>query len=140
MSKQGIITGEVQTTSEMGVWSPWYLLKTGGPTFCSGCLQAGAGGLPEGTCVSSPSAGTVLKGGGGLSNSSFRIKTTGFPAAQKEARNYKSELQFQSLWNCYFCQSTFPVPSRNKALKAKQVFGPPSEPQGRGSLCGLAHL
>lgn len=91
-----------------------------------------AASLEEGTCVSSPWAGTVLKEGGGLSNSSFSIKTTGFPAAQKGARNYKSELRFQSLWNCYFCQSTFPVPSRNKALKAKQVFGPSSKPQGRG--------
>ena len=63
MSRQGIITGEGQTTSEMGIWSLQYLLKTGGPTFRSGCLQARAGGLPGGRppCVSSPSAGAVLK-------------------------------------------------------------------------------
>ena len=135
MSRQGIITGEGQTTSEMGIWSLQYLLKTGGPTFRSGCLQAGAGGLPGGRdlCVLSFSRGSIK--GGGLSNSSFRIKTTGFPAAQKGTRNYKSELWFQSLWNCYFCQSTFPVLSMNKALKVKQVFGPSSKPQGRGSQC-----
>lgn len=68
---------EVQRPSEVGAcWSEGplmqsTLLRTGEAILCSAHLQAREAGLPGGSvCVSSPSAGAALKGGG-WGNSQF---------------------------------------------------------------------